>query len=65
MKKYSNRLIEESQKINNNIDSLKIVKGKNLDFDVFKINQDLSFLCNDNKSASLNDLLEIKKTLFM
>lgn len=65
MKKYSNRLIEESQKINNNIDSLKIVKGNNLDFDIFKINQDLSFLCNDNKSASLNDLLEIKKTLFM
>lgn len=65
MKKYSNRLIEESQKINNNIDSLKIVKGNNLDFDIFKVNQDLSFLCNDNKSASLNDLLEIKKTLFM
>lgn len=65
MKKYSNRLIEESQKTNNNIDSLKIVKGKNLDFDAFKINQDLSFLCNDNKSALLNDLLEIKKILFM
>lgn len=64
MKKYSNRLIEESQKINNNIDSLKIVKGKNLDFDVFKINQDLSSLCNDNIN-SLTDSSEVKKILFM
>lgn len=64
MKKYSNRLIEESQKINNNIDSLKIVKGKNLDFDVFKINQDLSSLCNDNIN-SLTDSSKVKKILFM
>ena len=64
MKKYSNRLIEETQKINNNIDSLKIVKGKNLDFDIFKINQELSSLCNDNIN-SLTDSSEVKKILFM
>lgn len=64
MKKYSNRLIEETQKINNNIDSLKIVKVKNLDFDIFKINQELSSLCNDNIN-SLTDSSEVKKILFM
>lgn len=63
MKKYSNRLIEESQKINNNIDSLKIVKGKSLDFDIFKINQELSSLCNNKNS--LTDSSEIKKIVFM
>ena len=64
MKKYSNNLVEQSQKANHNISSLKISKGNNLDFDIFKINQELSSLYNDN-SNSLTDLSEVKKILFM
>lgn len=63
MKKYSNNLVEQSQKANHNISSLKISKGNNLDFDIFKINQDLSSLCNNKNS--LTDSSEIKKIIFM
>lgn len=64
MKKYSNNLVEQTQKTNYNIGSLKISKGNNLDFDIFKINQELSSLYNDN-SNSLTDSSEVKKILFM
>ena len=64
MKKYSNNLVEQTQKTNHNIVSLKISKGNNLDFDIFKINQELSSLYNDN-SNSLTDSSEVKKILFM
>ena len=65
MKKYSNSLVEQHQKANHNVSLLKISKENNLDFDIFKINQELSSLCNDNKEASLNDSPEIKKIMFM
>ena len=64
MKKYSNNLIEESQKANNNISPLKISKGNNLDFDVLKINQDLSPLCNNYKNCTAESS-EVKKIMFM
>lgn len=64
MKKYSNNLVEQTQKTNYNIGSLKISKGNNLDFDIFKINQELFSLYNDN-SNSLTDSSEVKKILFM
>ena len=63
MKKYSNNLVEQSQKANLNISSLKISKGNDFDFDIFKINQDLSSLCNNKNS--LTDSSEIKKIIFM
>ena len=63
MKKYSNNLVEQSQKANHNISSLKISKGNDFDFDIFKINQDLSSLCNNKNS--LTDSSEIKKIIFM
>lgn len=64
MKKYSNSLVEQHQKANHNISLLKISKENNLDFDIFKINQELSSLCNDNNN-SLTDSSEVKKILFM
>ena len=64
MKKYSNSLVEEFQKATHNISLLKASKGNNLDFDIFKINQELSSLCNDNNN-SLTDSSEVKKILFM
>lgn len=54
MKKYSNSLVEQHQKANHNISLLKISKENNLDFDIFKINQELSSLYNDN----INSLTE-------
>lgn len=64
MKKYSNSLVEQHQKANHNISLLKISKENNLDFDIFKINQELSSLYNDNIN-SLTDSSEVKKILFM
>ena len=64
MKKYSNSIVEQLQKANHNIDALKISKGNNLDFDIFKTNQELSSLCDNNKN-SLTDSSEIKKIMFM
>lgn len=64
MKKYSNSLVEQFQKAKPNIGLLKISKENNLDFDIFKINQEISSLCDNNKN-SLTDSSEIKNVIFM